>query len=84
MGIIGYIKRERERRFRLKAIDKIASPSGYTASAVWRFINGEDEALRELPLYRQFLDWRSDGEWLDKRIAVLEEELREITALKRK
>lgn len=80
MGIIGYIKRERERRFRLEVISRIVSPSNTMASVAWRFVNGDDEALRELPLYRQFLDWRCDDGSLETRIKTLESDLRMLTS----
>lgn len=62
MGIIGYIRRERERRFRLSALDKVMNPSNTTASVAWRFVNGDDKALDELSEYKEFVDW------LNKRI----------------
>lgn len=81
MGIIGYIRKERERRFRLSAIDKIMrTPSDSTASAAWRFVNGDDNALQELPLHRQFLNWANDDGSLDTRIRILEKDLDVLTS----
>lgn len=63
MGIIGYIKRERERRFRLAALDKVMSPSNTTASVAWRFVDGDDKALDELSEYKDFVKWRTEMEF---------------------
>lgn len=80
MGIIGYIKRERERRLRLEAISRLVNPSDTTAYEAWRFVNGDDDALRGLPLYRQFLDWRCDDGKLETRIKTLERDLSVLTS----
>lgn len=63
MGLIAYIKSERERRFRLAALEKVMVPSNTTASVAWRFVNGDDKALDELSEYKEFVKWQTEAEF---------------------
>ena len=57
MGLISYIKKERERKFRASLLPYL--PVHYaTAEIIFRFINGEDNALKELPESREFYEWK--------------------------
>lgn len=62
MGLIKYIKRERERRFRAKVVAEILNFK-LPPAIVWDFINGNDKALSESEDYIAFREWKYSEEY---------------------
>lgn len=58
MGLISYIKRERERRFRFEVLKAVGASNGDLYGIYMRFLNGDDKAILELPEYKKFKEWQ--------------------------
>lgn len=69
MGIIGYIKRERERRFRFKVAKELFGSEPARNDAIIRYIDGDNDAFKALPGYEEYLDWVNELGW-DAQLSV--------------
>ena len=57
MGLISYIRKQRERKFRMKLLVHLSIYGPKPAQTIFRFVNGDDSALLEMDEYHEFQDW---------------------------
>lgn len=58
MGLLKYIKEQRETRLRLEVLKLVAPHCGALYGIYMRFLKGDDNALSELPDYQEFRLWK--------------------------